>query len=288
MRSVMIVPMRLDETTLGALTLVTADSGRRFTDTDFAFAQDLAIRAATAIQNARLYAAQVRVAHTLQSSLLPERLPELPGYLTAASYQAGEQGAEVGGDFYDIVPTSDGRHLVFLGDVTGKGIAAAALTSLVRHSVRTAARFDPRPEAILALVNEILVDQPRLSPVTLVTALIDNHTITVAAAGHPAPLLKRETQVRELGVAGVLLGAVPGRTYQAHTFTLEPGDTVLLYTDGVTDARGKHRPLRPRTARRAAQTLQQRPGGDPAEHRASPQRLRARKLDRRPCDARPD
>ncbi len=238
MRSVMIVPMRLGETTLGALTLVNADSGRRFTDTDFAFAQDLAIRAATAIQNARLYAEQVRVAHTLQSSLLPERLPEVPGYLAAASYQAGEQGAEVGGDFYDIVPTSDGRHLVFLGDVTGKGIAAAALTSLVRHSVRTAARFDPRPEAILALVNEILVDLPRLSPVTLVTALLDQDTLTVAAAGHPPPLLKRQSTVQELEATGVLLGAVPGRTYQAHTYKIEPGDTVLLYTDGVTDASG--------------------------------------------------
>ena len=99
----MVVPMRVAEQTLGALTLVTADSGRRFTDDDFAFAQDLALRAATAIQNARLYEAQVRVAHTLQASLLPERLPELPGWGGAASYQAGEQGAEVGGDFYDIV-----------------------------------------------------------------------------------------------------------------------------------------------------------------------------------------
>ena len=238
MRSVMVVPMRAGEQTLGALTLVNADTARRFSDDDFAFAQDLAIRAATAIQNARLYEAQVRVAHTLQASLLPERLPELPGWGGAASYQAGEQGAEVGGDFYDIVPADGGRHLVFLGDVTGKGIAAAALTSLVRHSVRTAARFDPSPAAILALVNEILVEQPRLAPVTLVCVLIDSSRMTVAAAGHPPPLLRRAGKVVELGPAGILLGAVGGQTFREETVELRPGDTVLLYTDGVTDTPG--------------------------------------------------
>ncbi len=238
MRSVMVVPMRAGDQTLAALTLVNADSGRRFTEEDFAFAQDLALRAATAIQNARLYEAQVRVAHTLQASLLPERLPELPGWGGAASYQAGEQGAEVGGDFYDIVAADGGRHLVFLGDVTGKGIAAAALTSLVRHSVRTAARFDPRPAAVLALVNEILVEQPRLAPVTLVCALIDGARMTVAAAGHPPPLLRRAGKVVELGPTGILLGAVGGQTFREETVELRPGDTVLLYTDGVTDTPG--------------------------------------------------
>jgi PAS domain S-box-containing protein len=238
MRSVMVVPMRVAEETLGALTLATADSGRRFTADDFAFAQDLALRAATAIQNARLYEAQVRVAHTLQASLLPERLPELPGWGGAASYQAGEQGAEVGGDFYDIVGADGGRHLVFLGDVTGKGIAAAALTSLVRHSLRTAARFDPRPASVLSLVNDILVEQPRLAPVTLVCALIDGARMTVAAAGHPPPLLRRAGKVVELGPTGILLGAVGGQTFREETVELRPGDTVLLYTDGVTDTPG--------------------------------------------------
>jgi PAS domain S-box-containing protein len=237
MRSVMIVPIRVKEDTLGALTLVTADSGRRFSDADFAFAQDLALRAATAVQNARLYEEQARVAHTLQQSLLPERLPVLDRWVSAAAYQAGEAGAEVGGDFYDIVDTGT-RQLVFLGDVTGKGIEAAALTSLVRHSARTAARFDPRPSAVLALVNELLVEQPRLSPVTLVCALIEDDTFTVASAGHPPPLLKRNGSVHELGTAGVLLGAVKDRTYQEDTLTLEPGDTILLYTDGVTDTPG--------------------------------------------------
>ena len=144
----MIVPMRVGEQTLGALTLVTADSGRRFSDDDFAFAQDLALRAATAIQNARLYEEQVRVAHTLQASLLPERLPELPGWGGAASYQAGEQGAEVGGDFYDIVarrrrpPPRVPRRRDRQGHRRRRADRASSATR-----VRTAARFDPRPGA---------------------------------------------------------------------------------------------------------------------------------------------
>ena len=107
MRSAMIVPMRAGDDTLGAITFVTSDSDRRFDEDDFAFAQDLALRAATAVQNARLYAAQERVAHTLQASLLPDALPAVPGYTLAASYQAGELGADVGGDFYDVIATAD-------------------------------------------------------------------------------------------------------------------------------------------------------------------------------------
>jgi PAS domain S-box-containing protein len=238
MRSVMIVPMRAGDRTLGALSFVTSDSGRRFTEDDFAFAQDLALRAGIAVQNARLYAEQARVATTLQASLLPEELPQVAGWGGAASYQPGELGSDVGGDFYDIVSVGDGRHLVFLGDVTGKGIAAAALTSLVRHSVRTAARFDPRPAAILRLLNEILVEQPRLAPVTLVCALIDGTRLTVAAAGHPPPLLKRGRSVSEIGPTGILLGAAPDQAFREETTDLQPGDTVLLYTDGVTDTPG--------------------------------------------------
>jgi serine phosphatase RsbU (regulator of sigma subunit) len=237
----MVVPMRAADQPLGAITFVSADSRRTFDADDLTFAEDLALRAATAVQNARLYAEQLRVAQTLQASLLPERLPELSGWTIAASYEAGEEGAEVGGDFYDVVPAGDG-HLLFLGDVTGKGVEAAALTALVRHSVRTAARFDPRPAAVMRLLNEILLDQPRIAPVTLVCALIApagrNMRMTLAAAGHPRPLLKRDGAVRELGRHGVLLGALEDMAWDEDTVVLEPGDVVVLYTDGVTDTPG--------------------------------------------------
>jgi PAS domain S-box-containing protein len=243
MRSAMAVPMRLGGETLGAITLVSSESGRRFDAGDLAFAEDLALRAATAIQNARLYAAQQRVAHTLQASLLPERLPALPGWDAQAAYQAGERGADVGGDFYDILPVGPG-HLVVLGDVTGKGIEAAALTSLVRHSGRMAARFDPRPAHVLAHINEVLREQPRLSLVTAVCALVETNgasaRLTVASGGHPLPLHRRAGEApTTLGDHGVLLGIESEGDWEETAVDIVPGDTLLFYTDGVTETPGE-------------------------------------------------
>jgi PAS domain S-box-containing protein len=243
MRSGMAVPMRIGGQTLGVISVVSAESGRRFDEDDLAFVEDLALRAATAVQNSRLYAAQERVAHTLQASLLPERLPELPGWESSAAYQAGERDADVGGDFYDILPVANG-YLIVLGDVTGKGVEAAALTSLVRYSARMAARFDPRPARVLALVNQVLREQPRLSLVTAVCALVacegDRATVTVASAGHPLPLRRRPGEEPAiLGDHGVLLG-VEGEDDWAETVVeIAPGDTLLFYTDGVTETPGE-------------------------------------------------
>ena len=242
LRSAMAVPMRLGRETLGVISFVSSESGRVFDEDDLAFAQDLALRAATAVQNARLYAAQERVAHTLQASLLPDRLPEIPGWEIHAAYQAGERGADVGGDFYDVV-TVDGGHLVVLGDVTGKGVEAAALTSLVRHSARTAARFDPRPARVLAHVNTILREQAQLSLVTVVCALVeangDQARLTVASAGHPLPVLRRAGGAPgPLGDHGVLLGVGGEEDWTETAVALAPGDTVLFYTDGVTETPG--------------------------------------------------
>ena len=237
--TVMIVPMRSGGRTLGVMTFVRG-RGRRYDDDDLRFAEDLAGRAATAVENARLYTERSDVAHTLQASLLPEQLPQLPGWRAAADYRAGQAGAEVGGDFYDIF-TVEGGSMVILGDVTGKGVTAAALTSLVRHTAKTGAYFDPRPSAVLALVNRALRRQPRVAPVTMLCALLSEGEITLAAGGHPLPLLKRSGEpVRKVGETGLLLGAVD--TYETVTdvvVPLSPGDTLVLYTDGVTDTPGE-------------------------------------------------
>ena len=242
MRAAMTVPMTAGDEVLGVMTFVSAESARTFDDDDFAFAQDLARRAAVAVQNGRRYAEQVRVAETLQRSLLPDRLPVVPGWEAGASYEAGDERAEVGGDFYDVVPTRNG-HLVFLGDVTGKGVEAAALTALVRHAARTAARFDRRPSTLLGVVNAMLREQPRLSPVSLVCALIEPRAgtacVTVASAGHPLPLLRRAgEEPREVGCHDVLLGVVAQDAFAETTLEVEPGDVLLFYTDGVIDAPG--------------------------------------------------
>ena len=242
-RSGMAVPMRLGGRTLGVISFVSAESGRVFDDDDLAFAEDLALRAATAVQNARLYQAQERVAHTLQASLLPDRLPDVPGWEIHAAYQAGEREAEVGGDFYDVVAV-EGGHLIVLGDVTGKGVEAAALTALVRHSARMAARFDPRPARVLAHVNTTLREQARLSLVTMVCALVetepDRARLTVASAGHPLPLLRRAGAAPDpLGDHGVLLGIGGEEDWTETEVPVSVGDTVLFYTDGVTETPGK-------------------------------------------------
>jgi serine phosphatase RsbU (regulator of sigma subunit)/PAS domain-containing protein len=243
MRSAMILPMRAGDETIGAMTFVHGDSERAFDETDLAFARDLAGRAAGAVQNARLYRRLTETAHTLQQSLLPERLPQPPGWRVAASYHPAEKESEVGGDFYDLFPVDDGW-MVVLGDVTGKGVRAAARTALVRHTARTAARFDSSPAAIMALANSVLREQSRLSIVTMVVARLriepdGGAHVIVTSAGHPLPLRVGDTgEASEFGRHDIVLGAFDTGFWTETEARLEPGETVLFYTDGVTDMPG--------------------------------------------------
>jgi PAS domain S-box-containing protein len=238
LNSAMIVPMTTGGRTLGAMTFVFADSGRRYAERDLVFAQELAARAATAIENSRLYTERSEVAQTLQASLLPDELPAVAGWRFATDYRPGQRGAEVGGDFYDVFVV-EGGHVVVLGDVTGKGVRAAALTSLVRYTARTAGAFDASPSAILAQVNRALRQRPLLAPVTMVCGLLRGGELTLAVGGHPLPLLKCGGDVQRVGATGILLGAVHDyERSQDVTMSLAQGDTLLLYTDGITETRG--------------------------------------------------
>jgi serine phosphatase RsbU (regulator of sigma subunit)/PAS domain-containing protein len=239
-RSGMSVPMITAGRVLGVMTFVFGESSRVYDEDDLAFAQELAARAAGAIENSRLYTERSEVARTLQASLLPEGLPAVEGWRFAASYRSGERGSDVGGDFYDVFAV-EGGHMALLGDVTGKGVAAAALTSLVRHTAKTAAAFDSRPGSVLAVVNLALRQRPRIAPVTMLCALLRESELRLVVGGHPLPLLKRPGQPCErVGRFGLLLGAVddyPGA--DEVTVRLEPGDLLLLFTDGVTDTPGE-------------------------------------------------
>ena len=241
LNSALTVPMIARDRTLGVMSFVFSESGRRYTERDIAFLQELAGRAATAIENARLYTERSQVARTLQDSLLPERLRDVPGWHFAAGYQAGQRGSEVGGDFYDSFPVAGG-HMVLLGDVTGKGVRAAALTSLVRYTARTAAGYDPAPSAVLARVNGALRERPLLAPVTMLVALLRDGEALLGVGGHPLPLLRRAAGGAEpVGRTGMLLGAV--HDYERAEDVAVPlgaGDVLLLYTDGVTDTPGEH------------------------------------------------
>jgi PAS domain S-box-containing protein len=240
-RSAMSVPMITGGRVLGVMSFIFSESGRVYGEGHLAFAQELSARAATAIENAGLYTERAEVARTLQASLLPEELAAVPGWRSAADYRPGQRGTEVGGDFYDLFAL-DGGHMVLLGDVTGMGVSAAALTSLVRHTAKTAAAFDPRPAAVLKHVNDALRQRPRIAPVTMVCGLLRGSTLTLAVGGHPLPLLKRAGRRSEkVGVTGLLLGAVDAyEEAESATIELAPGDTLLIYTDGVTDTPGPH------------------------------------------------
>jgi PAS domain S-box-containing protein len=240
-RSSMSVPLRVRGRTLGAIGILTAESGRRLTEDDLALAEELAARCALALDNARLYEERSLIARTLQESLLPPLLPDLPGLDVAARFRAAGEGIEVGGDFYDLFELGDAGWAVAIGDVCGKGSGAAAVTALARYTVRAAAMRQDGPSQILALLNEALLRQQsdRRFCTVLYGQLSTNGTgpeFRFASGGHPLPLLLRASGGAEVGAPGTLLGIVPDPQLTDSRVALEAGDAVVLYTDGVTDA----------------------------------------------------
>jgi phosphoserine phosphatase RsbU/P len=186
-----------------------------------------------------------RLATVLQRSLLPPRLPDVPGIETAAYYHPASHD-EVGGDFYDLFPLDDDRWGFFLGDVCGKGAEAAALTSLARYTLRSAAAYDPDPVTVLRTLNSVLFRESQLGGPTFCTVIHgllttgrNGCTLTLAGGGHPPALLLRGGGTVEFLPleGGQLAGAVADAQFCATTAELHLGDTLLLYTDGLIEAR---------------------------------------------------
>ncbi len=241
-RSVLLVPLSARGRTFGVMTLVTAESMRRFEDADREFAEQVAGRAAIAVDNARLATSRRETAHTLQRSLLPNVVPPIGGWNIAALYRAAPaaEEIEVGGDFYDFYE-SDGGWIVLLGDVTGKGIEAAALTSLVRHGARFLSKYERSPSRILVRLNEGLSEQPGLWLCTALCVRLEHEQAVIASAGHPAPLVVRDDgRVREIGTVGPILGAWSGELPVERSVPIAADETLFLYTDGVLDTLGDH------------------------------------------------
>ena len=243
MRSAMLVPLVARGRTIGALTLVSSQADRRYTEEDLALAEELARRAALAIDNARLYRERSHVARTLQQTLLPPRLPSIPGIQIAARYRFAAEGTEIGGDFYDLFETADGAWAVVIGDACGKGPEAAALTGLARHSLRAAAVRESSPAQVLRLLNETILDQVadnRFLTMAYVRMVADDTSarLTVACAGHPAPVIVRQRGgVEQVRAPGMIVGSLPGADFSEEEVVLGPGDAIVLYTDGVIEAR---------------------------------------------------
>jgi serine phosphatase RsbU (regulator of sigma subunit) len=217
--------------------------GREFDAQDVLVAEDFGLRAGAAVENARLYRAASRIARTLQTSLLPPGLPDVPGAALAAAFHPAGQGLEVGGDFYDVFATGEGQWYLVIGDVAGKGAEAAAVTALARFSLRTAAARRRSPAAILGWVNEAMVDQDAAGGryCTIACAHVDltrsPARLTVACGGHPLPVLRRaDGTVEQLGAYGTLLGLDKDAMLHDRSTDLLVGDTLVLYTDGLTEA----------------------------------------------------
>jgi PAS domain S-box-containing protein len=238
-QSAIVVPMATRDHVVGVLALATVGSRRRFSQLDLELAQELARRAATAIENARLYSQLENVATTLQRSLLPPELPEVPGWNFRSLYLPAGGETDVGGDFYDVFPTAAGWMAV-MGDVVGRGPAAASLTAMARYTLRTAGSLVGTPTMGLARLNDNLRERGDMALCTAVIALLRDGggEATLVCAGHPLPYLIRDGQVEAIGRTGPLLGAFEHGHWLAASLDIRPGDILVMYTDGVIDARG--------------------------------------------------
>jgi PAS domain S-box-containing protein len=241
LRSAIVVPMRVPTRTIGVMTLVTAESLRRLDEHDLELAEQLARRAAVAAENARLHTTLAQIAETLQQSLLPDQLPEIPGWEIAALYRpaGGEQQIDVGGDFYDVF-CQEQECFAIIGDVTGKGVDAAALTSLLRHGSRFASRHDPRPAAILGQLDEALRSRSVHSLCTALCARLHDQRVVISSGGHPPALLATaDGEIREVPAPGPLLGAFADARWPEQTVDVREREMLLFYTDGVIETAGR-------------------------------------------------
>jgi GAF domain-containing protein len=241
LRSAVVVPLVGHDRTLGAITMIYADSDRRYSRDDLVVAEDLGRRAGAAIDNARLHSQTRDVALQLQRAVLPESLDFVTAWQIATHYEPGGR-AEVGGDFYDAVPLADGRLAVFIGDVMGHGVEAAAAMAHVRASVRAFLTVDAEPAAVLSHLEQMFaaLDMRRL--VSVVYALLDSAagTATIVNAGHHPPVLVRADGQAELLTTQPhhpLGTGAPHRPVAPVTVPFGRPDTLLLYTDGLIECR---------------------------------------------------
>lgn len=238
----LLVPLKARGRTIGIVVFASLDPSRRYGTEDLLLAEDLARRAALALDNARLYEDLGGVARALQAALLPQRLPELDGVELAARFRPAGDGSMIGGDFYDVLPYDGGVDLV-IGDVTGKGARAAALTSLVRHTVRTAARYEASPSRVLDVVNRTLISEraERGRYCTVAFCRLElNRSVraTICCAGHPMPMVMRGSgAIEHVGRPGSVLGWVEDPKLLDIDFEVAPTESLVLFTDGVTEAR---------------------------------------------------
>ncbi len=254
-RSVMCAALvgRSSGKSLGVIQLDTQDRFKKFNQDDLKLLVAVSAQAAVALENAQMHSSLVaraglerdlRLAHQVQLSFLPKKPPQLPGYEFFAHY---ESALEVGGDYYDFIPLPGGRLGVMVGDVAGKGVPAALLMAKVSSDARFSMLTEASPAQAVFKLNELMQEAGLLDRfVTLGAGLLDtsNHKVTFVNACHMPPVLFRKAngkleEAMNRDQAGYPLGVAEGIPYESCTLDLEPGDVVVLFTDGVTDAKNK-------------------------------------------------
>jgi serine phosphatase RsbU (regulator of sigma subunit) len=246
-RSAITVALKARGEVTGALTIGVAWSGRRYRREDSRFAWILSGRVALALDNSGLFAdleraerARSEIAETLQRGLLPPPLPHIPGWSVAAMYRPAGAQNEVGGDFYDVFRVPGGWMLV-IGDVTGRGARAASITAVARYTLRTAAVLTDDPLVALRTLNRALLARGDSALCSLAAMTLSEdrfEPVRLAVAGHPPPLLVDGESVTEVAGADPVLGAFHDAEWSIARSEVEPGQQIVVVTDGITEAQG--------------------------------------------------
>jgi serine phosphatase RsbU (regulator of sigma subunit) len=206
-------------------------------------AEDLAGRLeVTANENERLYAEQRSIAQTLQHALLPDSLPQLPGIEASARYEAGVEGIEIGGDWYDVIDIDDRRLLLVVGDVSGRGLKAATTMAELRYAIRAYAAQSDGPAEILTKISRLVsvAESGQLATVLCATVDMTKREMSITSAGHLPPLLLANGDSRYLDAeVGLPIGVEEGTVYHSTTVTVPPDATVVAFTDGLVERRGE-------------------------------------------------
>lgn len=238
--SAIIAPLRTRGRMAGAMTLVRT-GGERYDADNLSVVADLARRAGTALDNAILFDEERAMSTMLQTSLLPDGLPRLPGFQLASRYEPGTEGTQAGGDWFDAVPMPDGSLALTVGDVVGRGAAAAAVMGQLRIALRAFLSEGHGPAAALSRLNRLASGITGARATTAVCARIDpaRGEVRIACAGHPPPILLRPAgSVVVSEGRGPLLAVFPEAVFQEARVPMGPGDTLVLFSDGLFERRG--------------------------------------------------
>jgi PAS domain S-box-containing protein len=236
--AVMVVPISAHGRTLGALTFVASEHGRTFGPDDLALAEELGRRAGMAVANARAYTERAQIARVLQAGLAPPELPEIESWDVASLHEPAGEANEVGGDFFEVFEVAGGW-MAMIGDVEGKGAAAASVTAVARHTVHAVAQLTGDALTAVRQLDRRLRGGPESNLCSIALVQMRGGAAYVLSAGHPPAVHVGRGGAAEVDASGPLPGAFPKPgDWPSVRVDLQPGEALVLYTDGVTDTVG--------------------------------------------------